>query len=161
VARDLRLWLRGGDVVILKALGKTAIKWLLIAVAFVVLLSAINYGLGFVPFTPQWRAKGLAAKADRLEGQVSTLEREAAGQTEIATATETFHTRETIIREGVAAAVARDRSAPDATIPLTTERANRLHDADRVLCHSTGRCPAYADAAGGSPEAVPDSDAPG
>ena len=41
---------------ILKALGKTALKWLLIAVAFIALLSAINYSLGFVPFTPQWQA---------------------------------------------------------------------------------------------------------
>jgi hypothetical protein len=147
--------------VILQALGKTAIKWLLIAVAFIALLSAVNFGLSFVPFTPQFNAKRAVAKAERLEGQVATLERQATGQAEISTATETFHTRETIIREGVAAAVARDRSAPDATIPLTTERANRLHDADRVLCHGTGRCPAYADAAEGSPEAVPDSDAPG
>ena len=119
---------------ILQALGKTAIKWLLIAVAFVVLLSAINYGLGFVPFTPQWRAKGLAVKADRLEGQVSTLEREAAGQAEIAVATEVHHTREIIIREGTAQAIAEARSAPDATTPLDPQRADRLRAADERLC---------------------------
>lgn len=146
---------------ILQALGKTAIKWLLIAVAFIALLSAVNWGLSFVPFTPQFNAKRAVAKVERLEGQVSTMQREAIGQAEISTATETFHTRETIIREGVAVAVARDRSAPDATIPLTPERANRLHDADRVLCLNTGHCPALADPAGRSPEAVSDSDTPG
>lgn len=145
---------------ILKALGKTAIKWLLIACAFIALLSAINYGLGFVPFTPQWSGKRAVAKVERLEGEVSTLTREATGNAEIAAATDTFHTREIIIREGAASAVARDRSAPDASIPLTPERANRLHDADRVLCLNSGLC-SDADAPGGSAEALPDSDSPG
>jgi hypothetical protein len=139
------------------------VPWRLIGYGLAVLmvLAGLNHLAGFVPLTPQWSARKAEARADRLEGQVSTLEREATGQAEIAVATETFHTREIIIREGVAAAVARDRSAPDATIPLTAERANRLHDADRVLCHSTGSCPAYADAAGGGAEAVSDRHPPG
>ncbi len=140
---------------ILQALGKTAIKWLLIAVAFVVLLSAINYGLGFVPFTPQWRAKGLAVKADRLEGQVSTLEREAAGQAEIATATETFHTRETIIREIASQAETEARNAPDADAPLSQERADRLRLNDQRVCDSAPTICASPDPAAGSAPAVP------
>lgn len=139
---------------IAKALGKTAIKWLLIAVAFIALLSAVNWGLSFVPFTPQFNAKRTAAAAERLEAQVSTLEREAAGNAEIATATETFHTREIIIREGTAQAIAEARSAPDATNPLADERADRLRSADFRLCSQFPGLCADADSAGSRPDAV-------
>jgi biopolymer transport protein ExbB/TolQ len=141
--------------VILQALGKTAIKWLLIVCAFIALLSVVNWGLSFVPFTPQFNAKRTAAAAERLEVKVSTLEREAAGNAEIATATETFHTRELIIREGTAQAIAEARSAPDATTPLATERADRLRSADFRLCDQFPGLCADADAAGSRPDAVP------
>lgn len=145
---------------ILKALGKTAIKWLLIAAAFIALLSAVNFGLSFVPFTPQFNAKRAVAKAERLEGQVSTLVREATGQAEISTATETFHTREIIIREGTAQAIADARNAPDATTPLDPMRADRLRIADGLLCQQIGpaSCPS-ADPANGSADPVPAPDA--
>ena len=146
---------------IVKALSKAAIKWLLIAVAFIILLSAMNWGLSFVPFTPQWNAKRTAAAAERLEGQVDTLTREATGQAEIATATETFHTRETIIREGTAQAIAEARSAPDATTPLADERADRLRSADFRLCNEFPGLCADAHAAGGRPDDVPPADPAG
>lgn len=141
---------------ILRALGKTAIKWLLIACAFIALLSAINYVLSFVPFTPQFSAKRTAAAAERLEGQVSTLEREATGNAEIAAATETFHRSEIIIREGTAQAIAEARSAPDATTPLTDERANRLRAADDRLCRQLGHAScADADPSDSGPDEMP------
>ena len=146
---------------ILQALGKTAIKWLLIAVAFVALLSAVNFGLSFVPFTPQFNAKRAVAKADRLEGQVSTLERAAAGQAEISTATETFHTRETIIREGTAQAIAEARSAPDATTPLAGERADRLRSADFRLCNEFPGLCADPDASASGADPVSPADPAG
>lgn len=139
---------------ILQALGKAAIKWLLIAVAFIALLSAVNWGLSFVPFTPQFNAKRAVAKVETLEGQVSTLEREAAGQAEISTATETFHTRETIIREGTAQAIAEARSAPDATTPLAAERTDRLRSADFRLCSQFPGICADPDAPASSADAV-------
>jgi hypothetical protein len=140
---------------ILQALGKTAIKWLLIAVAFIALLSAVNFGLSFVPFTPQFNAKRAVAKAERLEGQVSTLERQATGQAEISTATETFHTRETIIREIASQAETEARDAPDATTPLSQERADRLrrHD-DRMCLAYPSICPG-PDLAGSGADALP------
>jgi len=112
------------------------IPWRLIGyvLAAVLALAALNHFAAYVPFTPQWSAKRAEAKADRLEGQVSTLEREAAGQAEIATATEVHHTREIIIREGTAQAIAEARSAPDATTPLDPQRADRLRAADERLC---------------------------
>lgn len=140
---------------IAKALGKAALKWLLIAVAFIALLSAVNWGLSFVPFTPQFNAKRTAAAAERLEGQVSTLEREAAGNAEIATATDTFHTREVIVREIAAQAETEARNAPDATTPLSQERADRLRSADFRLCNEFPAICAPVDPAGSGEGAVP------
>ena len=140
---------------ILQALGKTAIKWLLIAVAFIALLSAINYGLSFVPFTPQWEGRQLSKKVGELKSQVSTLEREATGQAEISTATETFHTRETIIREIASQAETEARNAPDADAPLTQERADRLHLNDQRVCDNAPALCANPDPASGSADAVP------
>ena len=116
------------------------LPWKLIgyALAAVLALAVLNHGLSFIPGTPQWSGKRAAAKADRLEGQVSTLTREAAGNAEIGQAVETYHTREIIIREGTAEAIAQARSAPDAATPLTGERADRLRAADFRLC---GRFP--------------------
>ena len=139
---------------ILQALGKTAIKWLLIAVAFIALLSAVNYGLGFVPFTPQWTAKRERAENAVLRNQVDTLAREATGQAEIATATEFHHTREIVIREVAAEATAENEQANDASTPLSVERGNRLRSHDRVLCERTGVCVAAPDDADRGPEDV-------
>lgn len=127
---------------ILSAVRRIALKWLLIAVAFVVLLSAINYGLGFVPFTPQFYAKRTAASAERLEGQVSSLERTAEGNAAIGKAVETYHTREVIYRDATTQAQTEARNAPDADTPLTDERADRLRAADQRLCDASGLCPA-------------------
>ena len=142
---------------ILAALRRTAIKWLLIAVAFVVLLSAINYGLSFVPFTPQFNAKRTADRAERLEGQVSTLEREATGAAEIATATQTYHTREVIVREIAAQAETEARNAPDADTPLSQERADRLRRHDQRVCDASPALCADAVLAAGSAGSLPAS----
>lgn len=140
---------------ILKALSKTAIKWLLIAVAFIALLSAINYGLSFVPFTPQFNAKRTAAASERLQGQVDTLTREATGNAEIGQAVETFHTREVIVREIATQAETEARNAPDANTPLTDERADRLRSHDVRLCNEFPSICAAPDPAGRGADAVP------
>jgi hypothetical protein len=123
----------------------TRIPWRILGyiAAGVLALAAINHGLQYVPFSPQWSAKRSAAKADRLEARVSILERTAAGNAEIAEATNTYHTREVVIRDLTARAETEARRAPDADAPLSDERANRLRDADRRLCDaSPGLCPA-------------------
>ena len=123
--------------------------------AAVMALAALNHFAGFVPFTPQWSARQAVAKADRLEGQVSTLEREATGQAEISTATETFHTRETIIREIASQAATEARDAPDATTPLSQERADRLRLNDQRVCDNAPAICADPDPAAGRPPALP------
>lgn len=135
------------------------IPWRLIGyvLAAVLALAALNHFAAFVPFTPQWSAKRAEAKADRLGGQVSTLEREATGQAEIGTATETFHTRETIIREIASQAETEARNAPDADAPLTQERADRLRLNDQRVCDNAPALCAGPDPAPGSADAVPPS----
>jgi hypothetical protein len=145
--------------VILQALGKTAIKWLLIAVAFIALLSAVNFGLSFVPFTPQFNAKRAVAKAERLEGQVSTLEREAAGNAEIAIASQTFHTREVVIRDLARQAEIEARTASDANTPLDPDRVARIRAADNRLCSAYPAICPDPDAAASGADTVPVADA--
>lgn len=118
-------------------------------------LAAMNHFAAYVPFTPQWSAKRAEAKADRLEGQVTTLEREAAGQAEIAVATETFHTREVVVREIAAQAETEARNAPDADTPLSPERADRLRSHDLRLCDEFPGFCADPDPAAGRAGAVP------
>lgn len=123
-------------------MNRIILKYALLAIAALALLWGLNSAMSYVPFSPQWSAKRAEAKAERLEGQVSTLEREAAGNAEIGRAVETYHTREVIVREGTAQAINEARNAPDADTPLTDERAARLRAADRSLCQQApALCP--------------------
>lgn len=134
------------------------LPWRLIGyvIAAVIALAALNHLAGFLPFTPQWSARQAVAKADRLESQVSTLEREATGQAEISTATEAFHNREPIIREIASQAETEARDAPDATTPLSQERADRLRLNDQRVCNSAPAiCSSPYPAAGRSPALPP------
>ena len=107
------------------------------------------------------RAGRLKAEAVALRAENATLEREATGQAEISTATETFHTRETIIREIASQAETEARNAPDADAPLTQERADRLRLNDQRVCDSAPTICADPDPAAGSAPAVPPAPAAG
>jgi hypothetical protein len=133
------------------------VPWRLVGyvLAAVLALAALNHFAGFLPFTPQWSARQAVAKAERLEGQVATLKRQATGQAEISTATETFHTRETIIREIASQAETEARDAPDATTPLSQERADRLRLNDQRVCDNAPAICGNPDPAAGRPPALP------
>ena len=134
------------------------IPWRLVGyiLAAVLAVAALNHFAGFVPFTPQWSARQAEAKADRLEGQVSTLEREATGNAEIGQAVERHYSRETIIREIASQAETEARDAPDATTPLSQERADRLRLNDQRVCLSAPTiCPDPDPAAGRPPALLP------
>jgi DNA topoisomerase IA len=135
----------------------TRIPWRLIGYAALalLLLFGANHALGFVPFTPQWSAKRAEAKADRLEAQVSTLEREATGNAEIGQAVERHFEREVIVREIAAQAETEARNAPDATTPLSQERADRLRLNDQRVCDNAPTLCINPDPAPGSSPAVP------
>jgi hypothetical protein len=102
-----------------------------------------------------------ARKIDHLESEVSVLEREAAGNAEIASATQTFHTREVVIRELSRNAEIDARKAHDAETPLDPDRVARIRAADHRLCIvAPAICP-DSDPAGSRTDAVPTADVAG
>jgi hypothetical protein len=102
-----------------------------------------------------------ARKIDRLESQVSVLEREAAGNAEIATATQTFHTREVVIRELSRNAEIDARTAPDANTPIDPDRVARIRAADNRLCIVAPVICPDPDPAGRRADALPVADVAG
>jgi len=139
----------------------TPTGWLIIAAVAVVVFGLAGLarpsflGLKFDPFGID------ARKIDRLESEVSVLEREAAGNAEIASATQTFHTREVVIRELSRNAEIDARKAHDAETPLDPDRVARIRAADNRLCIVTPViCPA-PDPAGRRADALPVADVAG
>ena len=136
----------------------TPTGWLVVIAVAVVLFSVAGLarpsflGLKFDPFGID------ARKIDRLEDQVSVMEREAVGNSEIAVATQTFHTREVVIRDITRQAEIEARTAPDAETPLDPSRVDRLRFADNRLCSAYPAICASSDFAIGGPDAVPASD---
>ena len=133
----------------------TPTGWLVIAAVAVVLFGLAGLarpsflGLKFDPFGID------ARKIDRLESEVSVLEREATGNAEIAAATQTFHTREVVIRELSRQAEIEARTASDAETPLDPSRVDRLRSADNRLCSAYPAICPDLDAAASGADAVP------
>lgn len=133
----------------------TPTGWLVVIAVAVVLFGLAGLarpsflGLKFDPFGID------ARKIDRLEDQVSVMEREAVGNAEIAVATQTFHTREVVIRELSRQAEIEARTAPDAETPLDPSRVDRLRSADNRLCSAYPAICADLDAAASRADAVP------
>jgi len=136
----------------------TPTGWLIIAAVAVVVFGLAGLarpsflGLKFDPFGID------ARKIDRLESEVSVLEREAAGNAEIATATQTFHTREVVIRELSRNAEIDARKAHDAETPLDPDRVARIRAADHRLCIVAPVICPDSDPAGSRTDAVPVAD---
>lgn len=141
---------------IFRALSKTG--WFVIAAVAVALFGLAGLvrpsflGLKFDPFGID------ARKIDRLEGEVSVLEREAVGNAEIAAATQTFHTREVVIRDLARQAETEARTAPDAETPLDPDRVARIRAADDRLCIVAPSICASPDPAGSGADPVPVAD---
>ena len=139
----------------------TPTGWLVIAAVAVVLFGLAGLarpsflGLKFDPFGID------ARKIDRLESEVSVLEREAIGNAEVAVATQTFHTREVVIRELSRQAEIEARTAPDAETPLDPSRVDRLRSADNRLCSAYPAICPDPDPAGSGAGAVPVAEAAG
>jgi len=136
----------------------TPTGWLVIAAVAVVLFGLAGLarpsflGFKFDPFGID------ARKIDRLESDVSVLERETTGNAEIAIASQTFHTREVVIRDLARQAEIEARTAPDANTPLDPDRVARIRAADNRLCIvAPSICP-DPDPAASSTDAVPVAD---
>jgi hypothetical protein len=137
----------------------TPTGWLIIAAVAVVLFGLAGLarpsflGFKFDPFGID------ARKLDQLADQVSVMEREAIGNAEVAAATQTFHTREVVIRELSRQAEIEARTAPDAETPLDPDRVARIRAADNRLCIVAPSICANPDLAGSGADAVPVADA--
>ena len=136
----------------------TPTGWLVIAAVAVVLFGLAGLarpsflGLKFDPFGID------ARKLDQLMDQVSVMEREATGNAEIAIASQTFHTREVVIRDLARQAEIEARTASDANTPLDPDRVARIRAADNRLCIvAPSICPDPDPAASGA-DAVPVAD---
>ena len=133
----------------------TPTGWLVVIAVAVVLFGLAGLarpsflGFKFDPFGID------ARKIDRLESEVSVLEREAVGNAEVAVATQTFHTREVVIRELSRQAEIEARTAPDAETPLDPSRVARLRSADNRLCSAYPAICPDPDAAASGADAVP------
>ncbi len=136
----------------------TPTGWLIIAAVAVVLFGLAGLarpsflGFKFDPFGID------ARKMDQLADQVSVMEREAIGNAEIAAATQTFHTREVVIRELSRQAEIEARTASDAETPLDPNRVARIRAADHRLCIVAPSICANPDPAGSGADAVPVTD---
>jgi len=136
----------------------TPTGWLVIAAVAVVMFGLAGLarpsflGFKFDPFGID------ARKIDRLESEVSVLEREATGNAEIAAATQTFHTREVVIRDLSRQAEIEARTASDAETPLDPDRVARIRAADNRLCIVAPSICANPDPAGNGADAVPVAD---
>jgi hypothetical protein len=136
----------------------TPTGWLVIVAVAVVMFGLAGLarpsflGLKFDPFGID------ARKIDRLETEVAVLEREATGNAEIAAATQTFHTREVVIRDLSRQAETEARTAPDAETPLDPDRVARIRAADNRLCIVAPTICASPDPAGSGADAVPVAD---
>jgi hypothetical protein len=136
----------------------TPTGWLIIAAVAVVLFGLAGLarpsflGFKFDPFGID------ARKMDQLTDQVSVMEREATGNAEIAIASQTFHTREVVIRDLARQAEIEARTAPDANTPLDPDRVARIRAADNRLCIvAPSICP-DPDLAASSTDTVPVTD---
>jgi hypothetical protein len=136
----------------------TPTGWLVIAAVAVVLFGLAGLarpsflGLKFDPFGID------ARKLDQLTDQVSVMERDAIGNADIAAATQTFHTREVVIRELSRQAEIEARTAPDAETPLDPDRVARIRAADNRLCSAYPAICPNPDAAASGADAVPVAD---
>ena len=137
----------------------TPTGWLVIAAVAVVLFGFAGLarpsflGLKFDPFGID------ARKIDRLENDVSVLEREATGNAKIAIASQTFHTREVVIRDLARQAEIEARTASDANTPLDPDRVARIRAANHRLCSAYPAICSNPDTAASGSDTVPVADA--
>ena len=111
--------------------------WVAVAVAAIVVIFVVAGALGF-----RWDPWNLTEKrAVKAEATAVVAKADAgARRVEVAGAAETQrHTEAALSRISAARAVAARheaiaRTAPDANLPLDSDRARRLHDLDRGLC---------------------------
>lgn len=116
----------------------TPLGWLIAGIALLMAVALIAWGWNnlwaWLPWSNEARLDRVEARADHAESDASARGLEAQGNAEQVRRTEAYGDIRIRVEGVTAAAVTEARSAPDATEPLSGERAARLRDHDRQLC---------------------------
>ncbi len=126
---------------------KTALRWSLMALAAVILLTVVTTGWGrlwsWVPWSTASRAERAETRADTAESDAAARGIESTARGEQIERIEAAGQIRIQVEAVTAAAIAQARGAEDAETPLEPARAGRLRDADRQLCElAPGSCAA-------------------
>ena len=114
----------------------------------------------WLPWSDERRLERVIDQRDRLAAEAAAQAAHIEALTSQARRVETVHRQVIELRDLTDPVIHEARSAPDASTPLDSRRADRLREHDRSLCElAPGACadPAAADA-GVRPEAVSDRD---
>lgn len=127
----------------------TPLGWLIAGIALLMAIALIAWGWNnlwsWLPWSAEARLDRAEARADRAESDASARGLEAQGNAEQVRRTEAYGDIKIRVEGVTASAVTEARSAPDATEPLSGERAARLRDHDRQLCViAPASCPTAA-----------------
>lgn len=123
----------------------TPLGWLIAGIALLLAVGLLAWGWNnlwsWLPWSGESRLDRAEGRADYAESDGAARGLEAEGNADQVTRTEAYGDIKIRV-EGVTASTITDaRSAPDATEPLSGERAARLRDHDRRLCDiAPGSC---------------------
>lgn len=116
----------------------TPLGWLIAGIALLMAVGLLAWGWNnlwsWLPWSDEARLDRAERRADYAESDGAARGLEAAGNAAQVARTEAYGDIKIRVEGVTASAVTEARSAPDATEPLSSERAARLRDHDRQLC---------------------------
>lgn len=116
----------------------TPLSWLIASVALLLAIGLLAWGWNnlwsWLPWSGEARLDRAEGRADYAESDGAARDLEAQGNAAQVARTEAYGDIRIRVEGVTATAVTEARSAPDATEPLSGERAARHHDHDRQLC---------------------------
>ena len=116
----------------------------------------------WLPWSDERRLERVTDQRDRLAAEAAQHAAQLQALTEQTRRVDTVHRQVIELRDLTDPLIHEARSAPDASTPLDSARADRLRGHDRKLCElASGACAATAAAAGDGDKAVPDRRAAG
>lgn len=129
----------------------TPLGWLIAGIALLMAVALLAWSWNnlwaWLPWSAESRLDRTEARADRAESDASARGLEAEGNAEQVRRTEAYGDIRVRVEAVTAESITHARSAPDATDPLTADRAARLRAHDRRLCDlAPAGCPATSDA---------------
>jgi len=116
----------------------TPLGWLVAGIALLMAIGLLAWGWNnlwsWLPWSGEARLDRAEARAETAESDANARRLESEGNAAQVARTETYGDIRIRVEGVTAEAITQARSAPDATDPLSAERAARLRDHDRSLC---------------------------